>query len=106
MMAIYLVGTGVATIATGFSENSTQLILGLSSIGFFASIYHPVGTAFVVRHASNRALDLGRNGAWGTAGLALSAFIAAGLLHGSWIPVQELDFCRITGFNYNCWIPV
>ena len=81
MMAIYLVGTGVATIATGFSETTTQLILGLSFIGLFASIYHPVGTAFVVRHASNRALDLGRNGAWGTAGLALSAFIAAGLTY-------------------------
>ena len=81
MLGIYLTGTGLATIATGFAGNLNQIVVGLAVIGLFASIYHPVGTAFVVRHAVNRAKDLGRNGAWGTAGLASAAFIAAGLTY-------------------------
>ena len=79
MLVIYLIGTGMAAIATGFAANLLQMFIGLSIIGLFASIYHPVGTAFVVRHAENRAKELGKNGAWGTAGLAFASLIAAGL---------------------------
>jgi FSR family fosmidomycin resistance protein-like MFS transporter len=81
MMVVYFIGTGVAAIATGFSQNLDHLILGLAFIGLFASIYHPVGTALVVRLAVNRAHDLGRNGAWGTSGLALSALLSAALTY-------------------------
>ena len=79
MLIIYLIGTGITTIATGLSSNLLQMSIGLSIIGLFASIYHPVGTAFVVRYAENRAKALGINGAWGTAGLASASLIAAGL---------------------------
>ena len=79
MMAIYMVGTGIATFFTGFANSPNQIAIGLGVIGVFAAIYHPVGTNFVVQHAVNRAKDLGFNGAFGTVGLAAAAFIAAGL---------------------------
>lgn len=79
MLGVYLIGTGIVTFLTGFAQDREQMILGLAAIGLFASIYHPVGTAFVIQHATDRAKDLGRNGAWGTAGLASAAFIAAGI---------------------------
>ncbi len=79
MLAIYMIGTGITTFLTGFANSPTQIALGLATIGVFASIYHPVGTNFVVQHAVNRAKDLGFNGAFGTVGLAAAAFIAAGL---------------------------
>lgn len=81
LLGIYFIGTGIATMAAGFTENLTQMMICLSVVGLFASIYHPVGTAFVVKYAVNRAQDLGRNGAWGTAGLAFAAFIAAALTY-------------------------
>ena len=79
MLAIYLLGTGFATVLTGFAQTPAQVMAGLALIGLFASIYHPVGTNFVVQHAVNRARELGYNGAWGTFGLAAASFIAAGL---------------------------
>mgnify|MGYP006098058523 FL=1 len=79
MLAIYMIGTGIATFLTGFANSPTQIAIGLGVTGVFAAIYHPVGTNFVVQHAVNRAKDLGFNGAFGTVGLAAAAFIAAGL---------------------------
>lgn len=79
MLVIYMIGTGISTFLTGFANSPTQIAIGLGVIGIFAAIYHPVGTNFVVRHAVNRAKDLGFNGAFGTVGLAAAAFIAAGL---------------------------
>jgi MFS family permease len=83
MLAIYFIGTGVAVILTGFADTPFEIGIGLTLIGLFASIYHPVGTSFVVRHAVNRARALGANGVYGTTGLALAALIA-GTLTDAW----------------------
>jgi MFS transporter, FSR family, fosmidomycin resistance protein len=48
----------------------------LSLIGLFASIYHPVGMAWLVRTAVNRGRALGANGMYGAGGLALAPMIA------------------------------
>ncbi len=82
MMAIYFVGTGASAIVTGLATGPFQLGVGLTLIGLFNSIYHPVGTSFIVRHATNRARALGTNGVFGTAGIALAAIIAGSLTDG------------------------
>ena len=77
MMAVFFIGLGVATIATGFVQTYWQLALGLAAVGLFAAIYHPVGTAMLVSHADRVGHAIGVNGVWGNLGVAFAA-IATG----------------------------
>lgn len=79
MMGVFFVGTGAAAIATGFAETPLQMALGLAAIGLFASIYHPVGIAWVARNPVNRGKALGINGIFGSAGTAGGAVVAGTL---------------------------
>jgi MFS transporter, FSR family, fosmidomycin resistance protein len=79
MMVVFFVGTGGAAIATGLTDGPLGLALGLAAIGLFGSIYHPVGTAWLVRNARNRGRALGVNGISGSIGLGAAAFIAGAL---------------------------
>lgn len=79
MMTIFFIGTGLATIATGLARSPVEMALGLASIGLFASIYHPVGMAWLVRMAENRGRALGENGIYGAVGIALAPLVAAAL---------------------------
>ncbi len=80
MLAIFFIGTGLSGIAGGFATNPTQIAVALAAIGFFSSIYHPVGTALVVANAKSRGKALGINGVFGTAGIAATPVIAASLV--------------------------
>jgi MFS family permease len=82
MLAVYLLGTGGVTILTGFARSPLEMGIGLTAMGLFASIYHPVGTSFIVRHAVNRGRALGANGVFGTIGVATAALIAGTLTDG------------------------
>lgn len=76
MMIVYFIGTGVATVMTGFARSPLEVALGLAAIGIFASIYHPVGMAWLIRNAVNRGKALGTNGVFGAVGVALGPAIA------------------------------
>lgn len=82
MLAVYMLGTGCVTILTGFARSPLEMGMGLTAMGLFASIYHPVGTSFIVRHAVNRGRALGANGVFGTVGVATAALIAGTLTDG------------------------
>ena len=77
MMAVFFLGVGVATIATGFAQTRWQLAAGLAAMGLFAAIYHPVGTAMLVGNADRVGRAIGINGVWGNLGVAFAA-IATG----------------------------
>ena len=77
MMAVMFVGMGGAAIITGLVSSPAGIAIGLALIGLFAAIYHPVGTAWLVRTAENRGRALGVNGVFGSMGVA-----SAGLLAG------------------------
>jgi len=79
MMVVFFVGSGVAAILTGLARNTFELAAGLALIGTFASIYHPVGMAWLVRAAVNRGKALGVNGIFGSVGLALGPMLAGAL---------------------------
>ncbi|MDD3444244.1 MAG: MFS transporter [Zavarzinia sp.] len=83
MIAVFFIGLGVAAIATGFATDLTEITLGLAAIGLFASIYHPVGIAWLVRNAANRGRALGINGIFGSLGTAAAA-VVAGFLADRW----------------------
>ncbi|NBF03533.1 MFS transporter [Pseudomonas sp. Fl5BN2] len=79
MMLLFFFGIGAASILTGLSNSPTMLVVGLTLMGVFAAIYHPVGTAMLVAYAQNRGREIGINGMWGNLGVAFSALIT-GLL--------------------------
>ena len=79
MMLLFFFGIGGASILTGLSNSPSMLVIGLTLMGVFAAIYHPVGTAMLVAYAQNRGREIGINGMWGNLGVAFSALIT-GLL--------------------------
>ena len=79
MLAIFFVGIGAAAILTGFARTPFELAVGLTLIGLFASIYHPVGIAMLVEGRDKVGKLLGVNGVAGNLGLAAAAIVAASL---------------------------
>ncbi len=75
MMAVFFLGTGLASIATGFSATPLQLAFGLFVIGMFAAIYHPVGLAIVTGKWRNTGMRIAVNGVWGNLGVACGALL-------------------------------
>ena len=79
MLRVFFVGAGASAIATGFAQTPLQLGIGLTLIGAFASIYHPVGLALIVQGRERIGLVLAINGVWGNLGIA-GAALATGVL--------------------------
>jgi MFS family permease len=75
MMVIFFLGIGASMIAVGLVQTPLQLGAALLSIGLFASIYHPVGTAMIVSYAERLGREMGLNGVFGNLGVASSALV-------------------------------
>jgi MFS family permease len=75
MMVIFFAGIGASMIAVGLVNTKLELGAALLSIGLFASIYHPVGTAMIVSYADRLGREMGINGVWGNLGVASSALV-------------------------------
>ena len=75
MMVIFFVGIGLSMVAVGLVQTPLQLGAALLSIGVFASIYHPVGTAMIVSYADRLGREMGLNGVWGNLGVASSSLV-------------------------------
>jgi len=80
MMSIYFLGLGAASIWCGFADGPAALIVGLGALGLFASIYHPVGIAWLVRSSVSRGKALGFNGIFGGVGVAVAGLVAGALI--------------------------
>lgn len=75
MMLLFFLGIGASAIFTGLSTSVPTLVAGLTLVGVFAAIYHPVGTAMLVAHAESRGREIGINGMWGNLGVAFAALL-------------------------------
>jgi len=73
MIVAFYVGCGLSLIAAALSPSLPVLTAALFSLGVFAAIYHPVGTAMVVEKATQRGRTLAFNGVCGNLGVALAA---------------------------------
>ncbi len=80
MMVVYFFGAGTAMIATGFARTPLEIGIGLTCVGMFAAIYHPVATALLVADPKRIGRVLGWNGLWGNFGLGGAALIAGALM--------------------------
>jgi MFS family permease len=80
MMAVFFFGIGGSMLVTGFAQSLWQIGLGLTLIGVFAAIYHPVGIAMLVASPEKMGRALGWNGLWGNLGLAAAALVAGAFM--------------------------
>ncbi|HEV3009468.1 MAG TPA: MFS transporter [Burkholderiales bacterium] len=80
MMAVFFFGIGVSMLLTGLAQTPWQIGVGLTLIGVFAAIYHPVGIAMLVAAPERMGRALGFNGLWGNLGLAAAALIAGAFM--------------------------
>lgn len=83
MMIVFFIGIGIASILTGFAQTPWQIAAGLTLIGAFGAIYHPVGITMLVSGREKVGQVLGVNGVWGNLGVAFAALIAGALAY--WI---------------------
>ena len=80
LLAVFFFGTSLSLIACGLAAGPLGLAAALAAAGFFAAIYHPVGTALLVDIAGERVgKAVGVNGMCGNFGVA-SAPLLSGLL--------------------------
>jgi MFS family permease len=79
LMTLFFLGSGLACIATGLATGPWSLALGLTLIGLFASIYHPVAIAWLVGASDRPGRALGFNGVFGVIGTGGAALIAGAL---------------------------
>src|SRR5690606_30710668 len=79
MMAVFFLGIGAAAVLTGLSRSPFMLAAGLTLIGLFAAIYHPVGMAMLVAHTGRVGHALSTNAVWGNFGVAFAALVAGAL---------------------------
>lgn len=79
MMALFFWLTGAGAVWSGLAGSASALMGGLTLLGLGASIYHPVGMAWVIRHAQHAGKALGAQGIFGSLGVATAAVIAGGL---------------------------
>ena len=85
MMVIFFLGIGAGAIVTGLAGGPGMIFAGLTMIGLFAAIYHPVGIAWIVASARKRGMSLGINGVFGNVGNALApVFVGVMIDFFSW----------------------
>ncbi|MBI4195821.1 MAG: MFS transporter [Betaproteobacteria bacterium] len=83
MMIIFFVGMGVAAVLVSLTQNAWQLAAGLTLLGAFAAIYHPVGVPMLVQNVPNPGAVIGVNGLAGNLGIAVAALVTGFLV--KWI---------------------
>jgi MFS transporter, FSR family, fosmidomycin resistance protein len=79
VMIVYFLGMGGSSIACGMAEGPLSLKISLSAMGLFGAIYHPVGTAWVVKNVTRRGRSIAILGICGSIGIALASLVAAGI---------------------------
>ena len=77
MLVFYFLGLGLSAVITGLAQGPFMLTLGLTLIGIFGAIYHPVGTDWLIAHTKRPGHALGINGMFGPVGNALAPILTA-----------------------------
>ena len=83
MIAIFFVGIGCSALFTSFAETPIQIAVGLTFIGVFAAIYHPVGLSMIVQGKKKTGMSLAVNGVFGNLGVASAALLTGILIDNS-----------------------
>ncbi len=79
MMVLFFMGMGGSALLCALAQGPWQLAAGMTLIGVFASIYHPVGIPMLLQQARRPGATIGVNGLAGNLGIAVAAMVT-GLL--------------------------
>lgn len=79
LMIGFLIGMGLAGVVCGLSQSPLMLQASLAMMGLFGAVYHPVGTAWVVRNVRERGRSIAIVGICGSVGIALASLVAGGI---------------------------
>ena len=80
MMVIFFIGIGASAVLTALVQTPLQIAIGLTLIGVFAAIYHPVGIALVIQGRERTGVPLAINGIFGNMGVACAALLTGWLI--------------------------
>ena len=80
MIVIFFLGIGASSILTALAGSPIEIALGLTAIGLFAAIYHPVGLALVIQGRAKTGVPLAINGVFGNLGVASAALLTGYLI--------------------------
>ncbi len=80
MMGVFFIGTGAGLMLTGLADTPLGIASALAITGLFASIYHPVGMAWLVRNSVRTGTVLGVNGLFGGLGPATATLMTGALI--------------------------
>ena len=80
MMVVFFIGIGISACLSGLATSPLQLGIGLTLVGIFAAIYHPVGLAMVVEGRERTGIPLAINGVFGNMGVACAALVTGFLI--------------------------
>ena len=103
MMAVFFIGIGFSAIGCAFAQSAWQIAVGLTLVGIFAAIYHPVGLALVVHGRTRTGVPLAVNGIFGNMGVACAALLTGFIIDVSgWRLAFLLPGCAaiIVGLGY------
>lgn len=75
MIIIFFIGIGLSSFITALAQTPLQIALGLTLIGVFAAIYHPVGIALVIEGHVRTGIPLAINGVFGNLGVGSAALV-------------------------------
>lgn len=79
VMIVFFLGIGGATVLCGLVDGPGMLEAALALMGLFGAIYHPVGTAWVVKNVRRRGRSIAVLGICGSIGAAVASLIAGAL---------------------------
>jgi MFS family permease len=105
---VFFFGIGASMLLTGMAQSAWQIGFGLTLIGVFAAIYHPVGIAMLVASPEKMGRALGWNGLWGNLGLAAAALTAGALMDlWGWRAAFFVPgiFCLLAGAAFLLLVP-
>ena len=80
MIVIFFLGIGASSILTALAGSPLEIALGLTAVGLFAAIYHPVGLALVIQGRTKTGVPLAINGIFGNLGVASAALLTGYLI--------------------------
>ncbi len=79
LMVVFYLGLGASTVLAGLVRTPGEMQLALALMGLFGSIYHPVGTAWIVANTHQQGRAIALVGFCGGVGVAASSLVAGGL---------------------------
>ncbi len=104
MMVIFFIGIGLSSVLTGMASTPLQIALGLTLIGVFAAIYHPVGLAMVVQGRVKTGVPLAINGVFGNMGVASAALLTGLMIDtAGWRSAFIISGAVAIGFGIMYW---